>query len=167
MKKTPQHNLQAFVHQPKIKSRITVTENIYHSVAGSQPDHLTLAWDRIVESDEKRWQRTFTVGKEWISLSEGCWLKECGLLHVHHEKVKGQIEQQGMLEIGIETCTNPAQDQVPNSGTISLPIASVVVPLCYFLPGEPLRMSHVPCFRQLRMRCSGGSTAATVTVYPP
>jgi hypothetical protein len=71
-----------------LKSEITVVEQVYHQLSGSQPRAIESRFSRELESDEQPYERHLKVGEESVPLDCG-WIKEASQLVIINEEGKG------------------------------------------------------------------------------
>lgn len=141
----------------KHKSRITIVEHIYHSVEGKQPDYINHAWERELDSDEKKWQQEFTLTDQWIPVSEGCHLARVSMVHIHNE---------GIPTVPMIPTPEYAKELKAAQVEVGVDVGGNMVGLLLLFPGEHQRVNHSLCLPSLRMRSLSGSPKVTVTVYP-
>ena len=141
------------------RTRLTVTESIYHQSPEGEPVEIGYSGARFLETDEQVYSRRTTVGEEWTPIDCG-WLRESGasLLLLRNEEgrftqVIPSPEQRGetqgrVVEVGVGT---------PHGE---------VVPFAEVDPQEsPLRLRPSD-LGSLYLRCRQGRAKVTVTLVP-
>jgi hypothetical protein len=143
---------------------ITVTETVYHQVAGEQPTAESNQFSRRLETSEQPYVRKIRVGEAWQPLDLG-WVEQPGMVWLvndegRHFQTNPTPEERAAIEAKvIEVVT-----KVVNAG----PIAGILAEDSFsweVAPGESFRGKPTDA-KRVWLRCRSGTARATLRVYP-